>query len=185
MHSACGTRLTAGGLPHSEIPGSQFGYQLPWAFRRFPRLSSPLDAKTFTVCPLWLDHTYPTPHPPSLHPAFQPDFAPVISAPARRAPALLASLFRATRKPGSHSLSFDSSIFVRLLDALESVFFAGSGPAGTGDNDPSPALFRSLLHLSVSGFQRAVSLFGSCPTFGRRSSSEPRRRQKRLTQRGA
>lgn len=39
------------GFPHSEIPGSQLGYQLPWAYRRFLRPSSPLDAKTSTVCP--------------------------------------------------------------------------------------------------------------------------------------
>ena len=42
MHS--GQDALAGGLPHSEIPRSQLGYQLPWAYRRFPRLSSPLDA---------------------------------------------------------------------------------------------------------------------------------------------
>ena len=61
MHSGADT--LAGGLPHSEIPGSQFGYQLPWAYRRFPRLSSPLDAKSSTICPCWLDHTNPTPRP--------------------------------------------------------------------------------------------------------------------------
>ena len=44
------------GLPHSEIPGSKLGYQLPWAFRRFLRPSSPLDAKTSTVCPFTLGH---------------------------------------------------------------------------------------------------------------------------------
>ncbi len=49
MHSAQGT--PKGGLPHSDTPGSRLGYQLPWAFRRFLRPSSPLDAKTSTVCP--------------------------------------------------------------------------------------------------------------------------------------
>ncbi len=44
------------GLPHSEIPGSKLGYQLPWAYRRFLRPSSPLDAKTSTVCPFTLGH---------------------------------------------------------------------------------------------------------------------------------
>src|SRR5262249_14946566 len=44
------------GLPHSDIPRSLPGYRLPWTFRRFPRLSSPLDAKTSTMCPC-LDHT--------------------------------------------------------------------------------------------------------------------------------
>jgi hypothetical protein len=61
MHSGADT--LSGGLPHSEIPGSQFGYQLPWAYRRFPRLSSPLDAKSSAICPCWLDHTNPTPRP--------------------------------------------------------------------------------------------------------------------------
>jgi hypothetical protein len=41
----CGWPLRAG-FPHSEIPGSKLGCQLPWAYRRLPRLSSPLDAKT-------------------------------------------------------------------------------------------------------------------------------------------
>ena len=55
MHSVHDT--LAGGLPHSDIYRSQLGYQLPVAFRRFQRLSSPLDAKSSTVCPYWLDHT--------------------------------------------------------------------------------------------------------------------------------
>lgn len=45
------------GLPHSEIHGSKLGYQLPMAYRRFPRLSSPSDAKTSIMCPWWLDRT--------------------------------------------------------------------------------------------------------------------------------
>ena len=49
MHSKSGT--LAGGLPHSEIPGSVPCYRLPWAYRRFTRPSSPLDAKTSTVRP--------------------------------------------------------------------------------------------------------------------------------------
>ncbi len=60
MHSACDDPQRAG-LPHSEIPGSQLGYQLLWAYRRFPRLSSPLDAKTSTVRPCSLDHANRTP----------------------------------------------------------------------------------------------------------------------------
>ena len=59
MHSVHDT--LAGGLPHSEIYRSQLGYQLPVAFRRFQRLSSPLDAKSSTVCPYWFDHTDRTP----------------------------------------------------------------------------------------------------------------------------
>ena len=39
------------GLPHSDISGSRLVYQLPGAFRRLPRPSSPLDAKTSTVRP--------------------------------------------------------------------------------------------------------------------------------------
>ena len=38
------------GFPHSDILGSKFGYQLPQAFRRFPRPSSAPDAKASTVC---------------------------------------------------------------------------------------------------------------------------------------
>lgn len=51
------------GLPHSEIPGSKLGYQLPWAYRRFQRPSSPLDAKTSTVSPCTLGQSDPTPTP--------------------------------------------------------------------------------------------------------------------------
>jgi hypothetical protein len=47
MHSAVGTLSC--GLPHSEIQRSQPGYRLLLAYRRFPRPSSPLDAKTSTV----------------------------------------------------------------------------------------------------------------------------------------
>ena len=35
-------------LPHSEIPGSQLVYQLPWAYRRLQRPSSALGAKAST-----------------------------------------------------------------------------------------------------------------------------------------
>ena len=42
------------GFPHSEILGSQFGYQLPEAYRRFLRPSSAPGAKAFTVCPYQL-----------------------------------------------------------------------------------------------------------------------------------
>ena len=46
------------GFPHSDISGSMLVCQLPGAFRRLPRLSSPLDAKTSTMHPLELDHIY-------------------------------------------------------------------------------------------------------------------------------
>ena len=39
-----------GGFPHSDIPGSQLGCQLPGAFRRLQRPSSALDAKASTMC---------------------------------------------------------------------------------------------------------------------------------------
>jgi hypothetical protein len=51
----------ANGLPHSEIPGSTLGYQLLWAYRRFPRLSSPSDAEASTTCSTQLDHIDRTP----------------------------------------------------------------------------------------------------------------------------
>ena len=38
-------------FPHSEILGSTLVCQLPEAYRRLPRLSSPLDAKTSTIHP--------------------------------------------------------------------------------------------------------------------------------------
>lgn len=38
-------------FPHSEIPGSALVCQLAGAYRRLPRLSSPLDAKTSTLHP--------------------------------------------------------------------------------------------------------------------------------------
>ena len=41
-------------FPHSEIPGSQPGYRLPGAYRRFQRPSSAPGAKASTVCPYQL-----------------------------------------------------------------------------------------------------------------------------------
>ena len=57
-------RVTEGcsaGFPHSEISGSTLVCQFPGAFRRLPRLSSPLDAKTSTMHPSELDHNYRSP----------------------------------------------------------------------------------------------------------------------------
>ena len=51
MHSGMDIRPKADGFPHSEIPGSQLGCQLPWAYRRLQRPSSPLDAKSSTARP--------------------------------------------------------------------------------------------------------------------------------------
>ena len=39
------------GFPHSDILGSKFGYQLPQAYRRFPRPSSAPVAKASTMRP--------------------------------------------------------------------------------------------------------------------------------------
>jgi len=57
MNSAQGT--LAGGLPHSEIPGSKLVCQLPETYRRLPRPSSPVAAKAFTICAYSLDHITP------------------------------------------------------------------------------------------------------------------------------
>src|SRR5687768_3525654 len=54
--------MTPAGFPHSDIPGSQLGCQLPRAYRRLLRPSSALDAKASTVCPSQLATTNTTPH---------------------------------------------------------------------------------------------------------------------------
>ncbi len=46
----------SGRLPHSEILGSMRICQLPEAYRRLSRPSSPLTAKAFVVCAYSLDH---------------------------------------------------------------------------------------------------------------------------------
>ena len=55
-----GRDTLAGGLPHSEISGSMLVCQLPGAFRRLPRLSSPVVAKASTACAWSLDPPTPT-----------------------------------------------------------------------------------------------------------------------------
>ena len=57
MYSGEGT--LAGGFPHSEIPGSKLVCQLPEAYRRLPRPSSPVIAKASTICAYSLDHITP------------------------------------------------------------------------------------------------------------------------------
>jgi hypothetical protein len=42
--------MTGARFPHSEIPGSTLGCQLPGAYRRLPRPSSAPGAKASTVC---------------------------------------------------------------------------------------------------------------------------------------
>jgi hypothetical protein len=51
--------LLRGGFPHSDILGSKLVCQLPEAYRRLPRLSSPVAAKASTVCAYSLDHITP------------------------------------------------------------------------------------------------------------------------------
>ena len=50
-----------GGFPHSEIVGYNVFCQLPNAYRRLTRPSSPLTAKASTVYALSLNHTTPNP----------------------------------------------------------------------------------------------------------------------------
>src|SRR3569833_4549018 len=47
--------LKRGGFPHSDICGSMLVCQLPAAFRRLPRPSSPVIAKASTTCTSSLD----------------------------------------------------------------------------------------------------------------------------------
>ena len=60
MYSVCDNHLMMAGFPHSDISGSQSVCRLPEAFRRLPRLSSPLTAKASTVCASSLDHITPS-----------------------------------------------------------------------------------------------------------------------------
>ena len=53
MYSVCDT--FAGGFPHSEISGSKLICQLPEAYRRLSRPSSPIIAKASTICSYSLD----------------------------------------------------------------------------------------------------------------------------------
>ena len=49
------SHLGRGGFPHSDICGSKLVCQLPAAFRRLPRPSSPVIAKASTACTYSLD----------------------------------------------------------------------------------------------------------------------------------
>ena len=53
MYSVCDT--PKGGFPHSDTSGSKLICQLPEAFRRLSRLSSPIIAKASTICSYSLD----------------------------------------------------------------------------------------------------------------------------------
>ena len=67
MYSSCDT--PKGGFPHSEISGSKLICQLPEAYRRLSRPSSPVIAKASTTCSYSLDPITLTPltrfHSPS------------------------------------------------------------------------------------------------------------------------
>jgi hypothetical protein len=54
--------LLRGGFPHSEISGSKLICQLPEAYRRLSRPSSPVIAKASTICSYSLDPITLTPH---------------------------------------------------------------------------------------------------------------------------
>src|SRR5690554_6907610 len=56
MYSLIDTYPKVCGFPHSDIVGSVLVYQLPYAFRRLLRPSSPLIAKASTMCAYSLDH---------------------------------------------------------------------------------------------------------------------------------
>ena len=53
----------AGGFPHSDIYGSKLYCQLPVAFRRLTRLSSPVIAKASIICTYSLDPITLSPQP--------------------------------------------------------------------------------------------------------------------------
>src|SRR5579862_574153 len=53
------------GFPHSDIGGSKLVCQLPTAFRRLPRPSSPVIAKASTTCTCSLDPITGVSHPSS------------------------------------------------------------------------------------------------------------------------
>src|SRR3982750_1892894 len=59
MYSLCDT--PKGGFPHSEISGSKLICQLPEAYRRLSRPSSPVIAKASTTCTYSLDPITLTP----------------------------------------------------------------------------------------------------------------------------
>jgi hypothetical protein len=59
------SHLLRAGFPHSDICGSMLVCQLPAAFRRLPRPSSPVIAKASTTCTLSLD-------PITVHPRILP-----------------------------------------------------------------------------------------------------------------
>ena len=66
----------AGGFPHSDIYGSKLYCQLPVAFRRLTRLSSPVIAKASIICTYSLDPITLSPLARSLSQVFRLAFVP-------------------------------------------------------------------------------------------------------------
>ena len=60
MYSSDDDLLAQAGFPHSGILGSMFVCQLPEAYRKLQRPSSPVAAKASTVCAYLLDHITPS-----------------------------------------------------------------------------------------------------------------------------
>ena len=65
MNSDADDLVIQAGFPHSDTPGSKLVCQLPEAFRRLPRPSSPVAAKASTICAWSLDHITPNDFPPA------------------------------------------------------------------------------------------------------------------------
>ena len=65
MYSDTDDLVIQAGFPHSDTPGSKLVCQLPEAFRRLPRPSSPVAAKASTICAWSLDHITPNDFPPA------------------------------------------------------------------------------------------------------------------------
>ncbi len=149
-------------MPHSEIPGSQPCYRLLWAYRRFTRPSSPLNAKTSTVRPCCL-----------ITPTGCRDFRPVTD----RSDSLLQSLdyrecrSRRLQPPGFLRQAWvldtgtnHSSIFYRRVCASHSntrfllTFTRTSCSPPLADKHPSRCRrLRACIHLHLSGCQRRLS----------------------------
>ena len=67
MDSDADDLVIQAGFPHSDIPGSKLVCQLPEAYRRLPRPSSPVAAKASTICAWSLDHITPNGFSPRKH----------------------------------------------------------------------------------------------------------------------
>jgi hypothetical protein len=100
------------GFPHSEIYGSTPVCRLPVAYRRLPRPSSPLDAKTSTVHPSSLDHVYRSPSHRAGTPArtARPRGLPHATRTARDPYRGLTEKVLDSLHPGSHSRPHDASL---------------------------------------------------------------------------